>query len=65
MAGRPVGSIEGGRESEDTAVIATLSMEIERLIINNGHNFGSVINILDTQVTPRYGCQDFPPVPWK
>lgn len=44
---------------------ATLSMEIERLIINSGRNFGSVISILDTEVTQRYRCQDFPPLPWK
>lgn len=29
---------------------ATLSMETERLIINNGHNFGRVIDSLDTKV---------------
>lgn len=43
------GALEESKESRD-AVTAAVSMEVERLIINNGHNFCSVINILDKDV---------------
>lgn len=38
------GALEEGKESGD-AVTAAVSMEVERLIINNGHNFCRVTNI--------------------
>lgn len=43
------GALQEGKESGD-AVTAAVSMEVERLIINNGHNFCRVTNTLDKEV---------------